>query len=77
MCHAIPTLQSWTKVLGTVLQYSCFSVISWCPHETVHPLGNFLAVLLPPTLYKVETQKKFRIHMFNIVCGVRGGVGPV
>ena len=37
----------------------------------------FLAVLPPPTLYKVETQKKFWIHASNIVCGVRGGVGPV
>ena len=31
----------------------------------------------PPTLYKVETWKKFWIHASNIVCGVRGGVGPV
>ena len=31
----------------------------------------------PPTLYKVETLKKFWIHTSNIVCGVRGGVGPV
>ena len=31
----------------------------------------------PPTLYKVEIQKKFWIHASNIVCGVRGGVGPV
>ena len=38
---------------------------------------QFLAVLPPPTLYKVETQKKFWIHASNIVCGVRGGVGPV
>ena len=32
---------------------------------------------LPPTLYKDETRKKFWIHASNIVCGVRGGVGPV
>ena len=48
------------------------------PHKTVcHPFHNYLAVLPPPTLYKVETQKKFWIHESNIVCGVRGGVGPV
>ena len=48
------------------------------PHKTVcHPFHNYLAVLPPPTLYKVETQKKFWIHASNIVCGVRGGVGPV
>ena len=70
-------LQSWTKVLGTVLQYSYFSVISRFPLKTVHPFRNFLAVLPPPTLYKVETRKKFWIHASNIVCGVRGGVGPV
>ena len=37
----------------------------------------FVAVLLPPTLYKVKTRKKFWIHVSNIVCGVREGVGPV
>ena len=38
---------------------------------------NFLAVLSPPTLYKVETRKKYWIHVSNIACAVRGGVGPV
>ena len=70
-------LQSRTKVLGTVLQYSYFSVISRFPLKTVHPFQNFLAVLPPPTLYKVETWKKCWIHASNIVCGVRGGAGPV
>ena len=51
-------VQSWTKVLRTVMQYSYFSVISGFPHKTVHPFRNFLAVLPPPTLYKVETRKK-------------------
>ena len=44
------------------------------PLKTVHPFCNFLVVLPPPTLYKVETRKKFWIHASNIVCGVRGGV---
>ena len=70
-------LQSWTKVLGTVLQYSYFSVISRFPLKKVHRFRNFLAVLSLPTLYKVETRKKFWIHASNIVCGVRGGVGTV
>ena len=69
--------QSWTKVLGTVLQYPCFSVISRFPLKTVHPFRKFLAVLPPPTLYKIETRRKFWIHVSNIVCGVRGGVVPV
>ena len=51
-------LQPRTKALGTVLQYSYFSVISRFPLKTVHPFQNFLAVLQPPTLYKVETRNK-------------------
>ena len=54
----LPNLQSWTKVLGTVLQYSYFSVISRFHHKTVHPFRKFLAVLPPSALYKVETRKK-------------------
>ena len=45
--------------------------------KMVHPFRKFLAVLPSPTLYKVETRKKFWIQAANIVCGVRGGVGPV
>ena len=70
-------LQSWAKVFGTVLQYSYFSVISRFPLKTVHPFRNFLAVLPPPTLHKVETRKLFWTHASKIVCGVRGGLGPV
>ena len=42
------------------------------PLKTVHHFLNFLAVLPPPTLYKVEleTWNKCRIHASNIVCGV-------
>ena len=60
-----------------VPQYSYYSVISGLPLKTMHPFQDFLAVLPPPTLYKVETRKKFWINACNIVCGVRGGVGPV
>ena len=70
-------IQSWTKVLGTVLQYSYFSIISRFPLKAVHPVRHFLALLPPPTLYKVETRKEFWIHASNIVCGVREGAGPV
>ena len=59
------------KSLGQYCNIHFFFVIS------VHPFRNFLAVLPPPTLYKVETRKKFWIHASNIVCGVRGGVGSV
>ena len=69
-------LQSWTKVLGTVLQYSYFSVFSRFPLKRVHPFRNFLVGRPLPTLYKVETWKKFWIRASNIDCGVRGGIGP-
>ena len=49
-------------VLGTVLRYSYISVIRRFPLKTVHPFRNFLAVLPPPTLYKVETRKKIVQH---------------
>ena len=45
------------KVLGTALQHSDYSVISGFPLKTVHLFRNLLAVLSPPTLYKVETRK--------------------
>ena len=70
-------LQSWTKVLGTALQYSYFSVFSRFPLKTLHPFRNFLVGRPLPTLYKVETWKKFWIRASNIDCGVRGGIGPV
>ena len=54
-----------------------FCHFSGFPLKTVHHFRNFLAVLHSPTLYKVETLKKFWIHASNIVCGERGGVGPV
>ena len=48
-------LQSWTKVLGTVLQYSYFSVISRSPLKAVHPFRNFLAVLPPPPPHPIQS----------------------
>ena len=59
------------------MQYSHFSVISGFCHITLHCFRNFLAVLSPFALYKVETRKKFWTHASNFVCGVKGGVGPV
>ena len=64
------------KSLGQYCNIHIFSVISRFPLKTVHSFRNFLAVLPPPTLYKVETQKQFWIHASNIVCEVTGGVGP-
>ena len=38
---------------------------------------NFLQFSLPPPYKKLKLKKKFWIKASNIVCGVRGGVGPV
>ena len=48
-------LQSWTKVLETVPQYSYFSVISRFPLKTVHHLRNFLALLPPPSPHSIQS----------------------
>ena len=37
----------------------------------------FLQFSLPPSYTKLKLGKKFWIHASKIVCGVRGGVGPV
>ena len=60
------------------MQYSDFSVIlgSLIKQHCIL-FGNFLAVVPPITLYNVESWKKFLIHASNIICGVRGGAGPV
>ena len=70
--------KSWKKVLGTVLQYSYFSVMSRFPLTRVHPFRNFLAVLPPPPYTKLKLGKKVWIHASNIVCCLLFvGVGPV
>ena len=50
----ISELQSWTKVLVIVLQYSYFSVISRFPLKTVDPFQKCFAVLPPPTNAKLK-----------------------
>ena len=71
-----PGLKS-NQVLGTILQYSYFSVISRFPVKAVQRYRNFLVVLPPPPYTKLKLGKKFWIPASNIVCRVRGGVGPV
>ena len=44
-------------------------------NDLIHHLNKRGPVLPPSTLYKVQTRKNFWIHVSNIVCGVRGGVG--
>ena len=60
ICHEVTKLidlQSWTNVLGKVLQYSYFSVISQFPLKTAHHFRNFLAVLPPPLCTKLKLGK--------------------
>ena len=79
-CFSLPAparnslLQSWTEDLGAVLKYSYFSVISRCHLKTVQRFRNFLAVLPPPTLYKVKTRKKFRISRPTLFVRWREGL---
>ena len=56
----VTSLQSWTKAVGTVLQYSYFSVISRFPLLKQSILFKIFLQFSPPppTLYKVETRKK-------------------
>ena len=71
-------LQFWTKVLGTVLQYSYFSVISCFPLKNSVSFSKFLLQYsFSPPYTRLKLGKKFWIHVSNIVCGVREGVGPV
>ena len=44
--------------MGQYCYIHIFAVISRFPLKTVHPFRNFLAVLPPPTLYKVENSEK-------------------
>ena len=67
----------WLISRNTITFHKYFWCSRFCEFhiKTVHPFRNFLAVLPPTTLCKVETRKKFWIHASNIDCGVRGGVG--
>ena len=57
-------LQSWTKVLVMVMQYSYFSVISGFAHKKGHSFSKFSRSSPPPTLYKVETWREFFLNHF-------------
>ena len=72
----VTTLQSWTKVLGTVLQYSYFLSFLGSLLKRCILFENFLQ---SPSPHPIQSwnPKKFGIHVSNIVCVVRGGVRPV
>ena len=69
-------IQAPGHIIGTVVQYSYFSVISRFPSRQWTIFEIFLQFSLPPPYTKLKLGKKFWIHASNIVCGVRGGVGP-
>ena len=72
----LTALQSWTKVLRTVLQYSYFLSFFGSLLKHCILLEIFLRFALPPPYTKLKLGG-FWIHASKIVCGVRGGVGPV
>ena len=62
-CFSLPAparislLQSWTKVLGTIVKYSYSSVISRFPLKTVQRFRNFLQLSFPPPYTKLKLGK--------------------
>ena len=82
-CFSLPAparislLQSWTKVLGTILQYSYFLLFLGSLLKQCSVFEIFFQFSLPPPYTQLKLGKKIWIHASNIVCGVRGGVGPV
>ena len=50
-------LQSWTKVLRTVMQYSYFTVISQFRLKTVHPFSKFSCRSPSPPYTKLKLEK--------------------
>ena len=64
------------KTLGTVMQYSWFSVISGCPYKTVQPLKNFLQFSLAKTYTKLKLKTILDTHVHPCLWG-GGEVGHV
>ena len=56
-------IQSWTKVLRTVMQYSYFAVISQFRHKTVHPFSKFSC--RSPSHHPIQSwnSEKFWLHV--------------
>ena len=50
-------LQSWTNVLGTLMLYSFFSLISGCPRKTVQPCWEYLAMFSPQRIQCWNSRK--------------------
>ena len=47
------------------MRYLYVPVISRFPHKKVHPFRNFLPVLPPPPLYKVEATLEIKKKLFD------------
>lgn len=72
------SLQSWTKVLGTVLQYACFYAISRLPLKAVHHFRNFQQ--FPGHIqgrgwtcmnYKTPKKRKSDLRLLSMIVGSR------
>ena len=69
----VTKLQSWTKVLVTVLQHSFLgSLLKRCIL-----FENFLQFSLPPPYTKLKLEKNSGYRRPTLFVGVKGGVGPV
>ena len=63
--------------VGTVMQFSYFSVISQFTHNTVHPYRNVLTVPPPPPYTKLKVEKKNRCTRVQHCLWGEERVGPV
>ena len=70
-------LQSWTKVLGTVMQYSYFFVISGFPHKTVHPLKFSCSFPSPHPMQSWNSKKILDTCIQHCLWGEGRGNGPM
>ena len=71
---SLRTTGSWTKVLGTVMQYSLLSLIIVCPQNTVE---NTLQFVLSPLYKKLNLGKNSGYKRPTLFVGWGGGVGHV
>ena len=70
--HVLPTIKDkspWDHSNAIFMYF--FN--SGFPYETVHPLRNVLAVLLPPSLYKVKSLKNSGYMCPTLFWGERRG----
>ena len=71
---SLRTTGPWTKVLGTVMQYSLLSLIFGCPQN---PVENTLQFVLSPLFKKLNLGKNSGYKRPTLFVGWGEGVGHV